>query len=193
MSDKYTAKQKQILEQGKKLFWKFGFRRVSIEEICREAGVSKMTFYKYFPNKTELAMSVMNIEFEQGIRRIREVGKEHVSTEATLKRIMEMKFEGTVGIGEEFMKELYTHAEGPLKDYMEKKTVEVFNEVVLLYERGKKDGWIRKDLNIPFMIHFTRKAIDVISSEEVPPYFENPQEMVMEITRLFIYGIAPHD
>jgi len=27
---------------------------VSVEELCREAGASKMTFYKYFANKAEL-------------------------------------------------------------------------------------------------------------------------------------------
>ena len=55
----YNPKQKQLLEKGKELFWKFGFKRVTIEEICREAGVSKMTFYKYFRNKTELAEHII--------------------------------------------------------------------------------------------------------------------------------------
>jgi hypothetical protein len=27
---------------------------VSVEELCREAGASKVTFYKYFANKAEL-------------------------------------------------------------------------------------------------------------------------------------------
>ena len=59
MDIKYNPKQKQILETSKELFWKFGFKRVTIEEICKEAGVSKMTFYKYYPNKIELVKGLM--------------------------------------------------------------------------------------------------------------------------------------
>ncbi len=191
MTNTYNAKQLQILDKGKDLFWKYGFKRVSIEEICREAGVSKMTFYKYFPNKTELAKAIMDEIFEEGLVKIRHIGDEHKTTETTLKKIMNMKFEGSLGISDEFIRDLYAHPEGSMKQYIEDRTVEVFNEAVLLYERGKKDGWVRKDLNIPFMIHFTRKSIAVISNEETPPYFTNPQEMIMELTSLFIYGIAP--
>ncbi len=192
MTNSYSTKQLQILDKGKDLFWKYGFKRVSIEEICREAGVSKMTFYKYFPNKTELAIAFLDRVFDESILKIRNMREESESAEATLQKIINLKSEGSLGISEEFIKELYASPEGPLKQYIEKKTAEVFNEVIQLYERGKEDGWVRKDLNIPFMLYFTRKTMDVISAEDVPPYFEKPQEMVMEITRLFIYGIAPH-
>ncbi len=43
MSVKSNPKRELILSTGKDLFWKFGFRRVTIEEICKEAGISKMT------------------------------------------------------------------------------------------------------------------------------------------------------
>jgi len=192
MLDKYSPKQEQILGKGRELFWKHGFRRVSIEELCREAGVSKMTFYKYFPNKMELGKAILDLIFEESMQKIRSVGLEHRSTEETLEKIMKLKFEGSLGISEEFIKDLYSDPTSPLREYMEKKTPELFGEVVALYEMGKQDGWVRKDLNIPFLIHFTRKSMDVISQEEVAPYFKNPQDMVMELTRLFIYGIAPH-
>ena len=193
MANKYNLKQQQILDKGKELFWKHGFKRVSIEEICREAGVSKMTFYKYFPNKMELAITILDIIYDESVRKIRSMGEGRESPGAKLQRIMELKFEGSKGISKEFIQDVYADPEGPMKVYIEKKTTEVFNEVVQLYEKGKEDGWVRKDLNIPFMIYFTRKSIDIITGEDIHPYFRNPQEMVLELTRLFIYGIAPHN
>ena len=50
-----SSKSLDILNTARQLFWKHGIRRVSVEEVCREAGVSKMTFYRSFPNKIELA------------------------------------------------------------------------------------------------------------------------------------------
>ncbi|MDH5400751.1 MAG: TetR/AcrR family transcriptional regulator, partial [Cyclobacteriaceae bacterium] len=54
-----NRKYQAIFETAKELFWKYGIRRVTIEEICKEAGVSKMTFYKFFPNKVALANTIL--------------------------------------------------------------------------------------------------------------------------------------
>ena len=192
--NKYNPKQKQILVTGKNLFWKFGFRRVTIEEICREAGVSKMTFYKYFPNKVELATTILNDVFEESLEKIRKLGEEHECPELTLKKILQLKSEGSAGIGEEFIKDLYSSdPELGLAKFMEEKTALVFREINNLYEKGKKDGWVRRDLNIPFMLYMAQKMVDIMTKEETSRLFENSQDMIMEVTRLFVYGISPHD
>jgi AcrR family transcriptional regulator len=49
-----SPKREQIIETAQALFPKLGAKRVSIEELCREAGVSKMTFYRHFANKVAL-------------------------------------------------------------------------------------------------------------------------------------------
>ena len=44
-------KEEQIIETARKLFHKFGFKKVSMDEIAKEAGVTKRTIYTYFPSK----------------------------------------------------------------------------------------------------------------------------------------------
>ena len=53
-----NRKYDDIMSTGKDLFWKYGIRRVTVEEICEKSNVSKMTFYKYFPNKETLALEL---------------------------------------------------------------------------------------------------------------------------------------
>ena len=43
------------------------------EEICREAGVSKMTFCKHFENKTELLKSLITRLVSQGVEKYRNI------------------------------------------------------------------------------------------------------------------------
>ena len=45
-----------LFSTAKNLFFKFGLRRVSVEEICIKASVSKMTFYRNFNNKEHIAV-----------------------------------------------------------------------------------------------------------------------------------------
>ena len=47
-------KEEQIIESARKLFRKFGFKKVSMDEIAREAGVTKRTVYSYFDSKEDL-------------------------------------------------------------------------------------------------------------------------------------------
>jgi len=188
-----SPKRTQIIATGKELFWKFGFKRVTIEEIAREAGVSKMTFYKYFPNKSELAIVVLDEVFDNSLEKVRKLNDEHISPGETLKKILQLKSEGTRGISEEFIKDLYAYPEGELKAYMEKKMQIMLAEIINVYEKGKEDGWVRKDLNIPFLMLFTRKITDMFSDDEMLHYFDSSQDLVMEITNLFVYGISPHE
>ena len=188
-----NPKRTQIIVTGKELFWKFGFKRVTIEEIAREAGVSKMTFYKYFSNKTELAIVVLDEVFETSLEKVRKLHDEHISPAETLKKILHLKSEGTRDISEEFIKDLYSYPEGELKAYMEKKMQVMLAEIVKVYEKGKEDGWVRKDLNIPFLMLFTRKIIDMFKEDEMLYYFDSSQDLVMEITNLIVYGISPHE
>ena len=47
-------KKDQIIESTRKLFNKYGFKKVSMDEIARDAGVTKRTVYMYFSSKEEL-------------------------------------------------------------------------------------------------------------------------------------------
>ena len=192
MTDTSNPKREQILKAGKDLFWKFGFRRVTIEEICKEAGVSKMTYYKHFPNKTELATTIYDQVFDESISKVRKLHDEHESPEKTLRKIIQLKSEGIRGISEEFIKDLYASPKVNLKSYIEEKTGAVMAEMIKVYEFGQEDGWVRKDLNIPFFMLYIQKTFGIFSEDEMLHFFDSPEEMIMELTNLFVYGISPH-
>ena len=52
----------QVLSGARSVFMSVGFEGASVDEIAREAGVSKATLYSYFPDKRLLFMEVANAE-----------------------------------------------------------------------------------------------------------------------------------
>lgn len=56
------AKRHQILEGAKRVFMKMGFDAASMNDVTREAGVSKGTLYVYFANKEDLFAAMMESE-----------------------------------------------------------------------------------------------------------------------------------
>lgn len=68
-------KEEQILEAARQLFKVYGFKKVSMDEIAKKAGVTKRTVYKYFSSKQELLKYFINEELVNMKKIIEEVEK----------------------------------------------------------------------------------------------------------------------
>ena len=55
-------KEEQIINAARELFKNYGFKKVSMDEIARKAGVTKRTVYKYFASKQDLLKYFINEE-----------------------------------------------------------------------------------------------------------------------------------
>ena len=52
--------KRQIVKTAGEMFFRLGIRSVSIDDICRELGMSKKTFYVYFASKDELVAELLH-------------------------------------------------------------------------------------------------------------------------------------
>ena len=48
-----------IKEKARELFFSYGLKSVSMDEIAKKAGVSKRTIYEFFEDKTELVNEIV--------------------------------------------------------------------------------------------------------------------------------------
>ncbi len=55
----------QVLEGARTIFLRDGFEGASVDDIAREAGVSKATLYSYFPDKRVMFMEVFRNELSR--------------------------------------------------------------------------------------------------------------------------------
>ena len=186
-----NKKQLQILATARDLFWKHGFRRVSIEEVCLKAGVSKMTFYRFFANKIELAKAVLNKEVAEGVQRFRNIIAEDSSPDEKIRQILLSKMEGTHHISREFLQDFYADRELGLKEFMEEKTRQTWNEMLQDFRLAQEKGVFRRDLKPEFVIYFSQKMTEVITDEKLLSLYNSPQDLVMELTNFVSYGISP--
>ncbi len=57
-----------ILKAGRDLFWKFSFKDISVDNICKVAEVNKGTFYRYFESKIDLCLKIIDHNYEMLIQ-----------------------------------------------------------------------------------------------------------------------------
>ena len=186
---KYIA----ILDASRELFWKHGIRRVSIEEICQKAQTSKMTFYRYFNDKTDLARKVIDKFYDEGIINFRKIVQEDTPISEKMQKMIQMKLEGSTDISNEFIQDLLSNTSPELSLYFKEKMEFIYTVVINEFKIGQKDGWIRKDLNIEFMFFYFQKTALLLADKEFLSQFRSPQEMILEVTNLIIYGIVPRE
>lgn len=59
------SKKDVIIEVARGLFTKYGYKKVSMDEIAREANVTKKTIYSYFKDKDSMFIYFLNEELEK--------------------------------------------------------------------------------------------------------------------------------
>lgn len=185
-----SPKKKQILATGKALFWKHGFKRVTVEEICTEAKVSKMTFYKHFANKMELVKAVMEKLTGETLNRYEKIMNSDIPFTEKIELQLQMKMEGTTDLSSEFLDDLLIHGEPEIMQYMSDLSKRLLSIVHNDYIQAQKRGEIRKDVKPEFIIYFLNHIYEMLKDEQLISIYRNPNELAMELTRFFFYGIA---
>lgn len=188
-----NKKQTDLLVAAKTLFWKFGYKRVTIEEICHEAKTSKVTFYKFYPNKIELAKKIIDQIVDKSMLELKYLVENAVSTPELLGTLIKAKKDGIHEISKEFVSDFYTDSSLGLKEYMLIRINEVTNETIVGMKCLQERGLIRSDLNIPFFLHFAKKMDGFMDDPYLLSLFHSPEDLVMEITNLLTYGMSPRN
>jgi AcrR family transcriptional regulator len=183
-------KKKQIIATGKELFWKHGFKRVTIEEICTASDVSKMTYYKYFSNKMELVKAIMEKTMKEAIDQYKAIMNSDVPFTEKIEMQIQMKMEGTAEVSSEFMDDLMIHGEPEMMQYMQQMTQQVLAMVHEDYVKAQEKGEIRQDVKPAFIIYFLNHIYDMLKDEHLLNMYRDPNELAMELIRFFFYGVA---
>ena len=183
-------KLRQITLAAKELFWKYGYKKVTIEEVCRKAKVSKMTFYKHFSNKTELIKHILSFIFEDSMKRFTALMESDIPFTEKVRGQIEMKKEGLHDMSELFFEDLL-HAEDPdLAAYRQEFAAKSIGQVMDFYRQAQEKGEIRKDIKLEFILYFINHLFDMVDDENLRHLYDNPEEMMVELLNFFFYGIT---
>lgn len=188
-----NQKRKKILAEGKELFWKYGFKRITVEEICSAAGVSKMTYYKFFANKMELIKTIIRDISKASISDYREIMDADIPFSEKINRQIEMKMEGTTDMSNEFMNDLLVHADPEIMELYAGITAETMKMVFNDYVQAQKNGEIRADIKPEFIIYFLNHLMVMLKDEHLNQLYESPNALAMELINFFFYGILDRD
>lgn len=183
-------KIRDIMIVARRLFMKHGISRISIEEVCREAKVSKMTFYRNFNNKVDLAIKVIDDLMDEAERDYRAILDENSSYRDKVQKMIHMKFEGTTDFSREFFEDIRASDIPELRAHLERRIGERIKLSIQDLVKAQNDGLIRKDIKPEFLLYIVNKMQEMLADEELNRHYGSLQEAVMELTNFFFYGLG---
>lgn len=185
------AKYESILKVARELFWKHGFKRISVEELCSTAKVSKMTFYKFFPNKVELAKVVFTNESNDAIEKFKNILRGPGTPAEKIERLVQLKVAGTNEISREFLIDFYTEGHDGLNDFVKNWSYQSWIEIVAELRQAQKAGIISKKVKPELFLHLTQALAGLVTNPELLSHYDAPSNLINELTYLIAFGILP--
>jgi AcrR family transcriptional regulator len=174
-----SQKRHQLIQTGEALFIKHGMRRISVEEICRQAGVSKPTFYKHFQNKEALARHIVALWIENALHHIDEIEGAEVPFPEKLEQILAIKQELAARPGPEFLEDLIP---------MNIDLSHALRRVMRFLVKGQQEGDIRADVHPEVLM----AAFNLLNSMQHEPriraLYDDAETLAVDVFKLFHYG-----
>jgi len=186
-----NKKIQQLVKAAQDLFMRHGIRRVTVEEICSEAKISKMTFYKYFKNKIELIKHLLNQIFSEQMDEYRDIVKQDIPYTEKVKHMIQAKDERTKMLSQEFINDLYKNPIPEIAEMIEKLKENAIGEVLSDLQKASENGDIRQNIKPELIHYFLNHMREMVKEGKLSHIYSSPNELIMELTNFFFYGVLP--
>jgi AcrR family transcriptional regulator len=180
----------QILSTAEDLFQRFGFKRITIEEICTKANVSKMTFYKYFPNKNELIKHLMNSWLKQVEKTINDFDGMEVPFTEKIKILLRLKEESKGKFSKEFLAE-YMNPDSDLQNFFNDFYARATAFFIDFIKKAQQKGEVRGDIKPEFLVAVLNKMLEIAKDEKLISLYPRVIDFSLEINKFIYCGILP--
>ena len=187
-----VMKKDVLLKQvATKLFYEQGWILTSVAEICRAAGVSRVTFYKYFPTKQALVKCI----FEEQKNKIREGFDVLLDTQSDLSKIITK----ILSMQQDSMETLYSvpvlhdlhhEQDRELRDFFKEMEEEKYQYMHYFFGTLQKRKIIRDDFPVMLIDLFIQKIDEILNYTSLQSYYKGrEQKLFKDVLQLFMCGI----
>jgi len=194
MKEERDIKQK-IIEKAEEMFRKFGYTKVTMEELASELGISKKTLYKHFSNKEHVLKEMVHAKKCEGDEVIDELMNDTVTPFLDkLKKFMNFiakiskKIEGTM------IKDLMEKHPEIWRDIEEFRANHAYKNLSKLIKEGMENGVFRNDINTDIIVLTYVSAIhSLINPQALSKLPVSADQAFRDILQILFEGIFTSD
>ncbi len=185
------TKKEQLEFTATELFWKHGFKKVSIDEICKKANVSRKTFYTFFENKSALVIHLMKKMTDEAFLESRKIIEGEGTFAEKVEKSLNLKLERNKNMSIEFVADFYNPDSTDILDCFNLIIKDSMSMLTEFLRKAQSTGEMNPDLNLNYVLWLMQKQIEFCSSPELMSMFPDVDTITKQLTLSLIYGILP--
>ena len=185
------TKKEKIESTARELFWKHGFKKVSIDEICKKAHVSRKTYYTYYANKSALVISILDTLTSEMMLIYNNIIDSDKSFSQKMHEMLVLKFEKNKDFSMEFVADFFNPDAADVLEYFNKMVAESIQITKDFFIKAQEKGEMNPELNIDYVMWMMQKQLELCSSPELMSMFPDAETMAKQISQSIVYGIMP--
>ena len=175
---------------ARQLFQSHGIRKVSIDEICSEAGTSKMTFYRNYSSKETLIEAVLDSILKESKDQYQKIMSETTSFPIKIEKILVMQFQQSKSLGSLFIKDIQELKNSTSLEVFTKYREEIQQQIIEDFRNAQQEGWINQDISIDFIMYMLNDIKNKAEDAQLLKIEGNLPKLIVQLTRFFFYGIS---
>ncbi|MDY0094749.1 MAG: TetR/AcrR family transcriptional regulator [Candidatus Vecturithrix sp.] len=177
-------KQQHILTTAEELFFRYGIKRVTVEEICQKAGVSKMTFYKYFSDKIALAKYIWQIRVvDESLAKLDELDALNIPFREKIERIFEFAEQLVAKMENEYIKDFIA------LDFDRLNLDQIMQRFKQIFTDAQQRGEVRPNIRPEFLLAMHEKTHELMRDEKLLELYPDYSAYNRECFDFLCYGM----
>jgi AcrR family transcriptional regulator len=153
----------RIVSAARAHFFAHGFRRVTMDDLAAELGMSKKTLYAEFSSKTELLQNVLLAKFRHVEADLDEIMRRSSADPlAALRELLACMQRHTAEIQPPFVRDIRREAPELFKLVEDRRRQMIQRYFGRIFNEGRRAGIMRKDISTELMVEILLAAVQAI-------------------------------
>ncbi len=179
-----SPKREQILTTALELVSNHGPRRITIGELGKEAGGSKMTFYRHFSNKVHLVETIRDRITERTFAAFDAIDALDIPFPDKIDRMTAFKAQQAHGMNLDWIQDMVSTA-GIQAEFERRFLVNL--------QRAQARGEIRADIDLEFHLLLVRKCGELFHDGDWQRFLPDASAFTHQIRTILWYGLLTRD
>lgn len=161
--------KERILTAAEQLFWKFGVRSVTMEDIAKQLGISKKTIYQHFTDKEDILYQVIQEKVAADMSEMNCMGIETSNPIEGLMMVLEMMRKNQHEVSPNLLMDInrhYPQAFGLFRQHMDQ---HIMKSILENIQKGIAQGVYRMDINPAILARMRVEQIELSFNNDLFP------------------------
>lgn len=180
----------KILEEAERLFWKYGVRSITMDDIARRLAISKKTIYQHFTDKEDILAQVMRCNMAKDQEVLSCVLIESQTPIHEILAILDEMRKNVDKMNPTLLMDIKRYFPNVWSLFQQFKEEHILKAMIDNIRRGINDGYFREDINPDILARMRVEQIEMAFEMSVfSTTSYNMMDVQQQLTHHFVRGL----